>query len=71
MHNSTFVLIAVSCSNHAQAATNGCELAMAVSIVSGGLYECLATEDEFSLLNISILCVHFYFNIYQRNSISF
>jgi hypothetical protein len=33
-----------------------------------GAYECLYDIENLSLLNLGILCVHFYFNIYLRLS---
>jgi len=49
-----------------KAVTKTCEFLMALSIVSGGVYEIMVNEDELSLINIGILIIHFYFNVYQR-----
>ncbi|XP_023333019.1 RING finger protein 145 isoform X3 [Eurytemora carolleeae] len=49
-----------------KAGTKGFELLVAISIVTGGMYEYMMEDTEASLLNPFILLIHCYFNIYQR-----
>merc|ERR1712130_411783 len=51
-----------------KATTRVVELLLALAVVSGGFYESVALDREWSLLNTMVLICHCYFNIYSRIS---
>merc|ERR1719206_848410 len=53
---------------YVKASTRGVELLLALAVVSGGFYESVALDREWSLLNTMVLLCHCYFNIYTRIS---
>jgi len=53
---------------YVKATTRGVELLLALAVVSGGFYESVALDREWSMLNTMVLVSHCYFNIYSRIS---
>jgi len=53
---------------YVKATTRGVELLLALAVVSGGFYESVALDREWSILNTMVLICHCYFNIYSRIS---
>jgi len=53
---------------YVKATTRGVELLLALAVVSGGFYESVALDREWSMLNTMVLICHCYFNIYSRIS---